>query len=87
MKIFEYIEKPEKIKRLKIVCLIVLAVVVALDFPIPRDHAAYWWDVMPGFDAVYGLISCLVIIFGSKAIGKLGIVRQENYYQEDEDDD
>ncbi len=87
MKIFELIEKPEKLKRLKAGCIIMLVFIVAVDFFVPRHHSIFWWDDLPGFDALYGIVSCLLIIFVSKTIGHLGIMQPEDYYHETEEDE
>ncbi|MCP4751240.1 MAG: hypothetical protein GY866_10120 [Proteobacteria bacterium] len=84
---FEYIEKPEKIKRLKVACFLLLALIFLADFPIPRDHVHFWWDGIPGFDAVYGFFACVLIIVVSKTLGHLGIMQNEDYYQEDDNGD
>ncbi len=87
MKPFAYIEQPEKIKRLKIACCLVLVIVLAADFFIPRHHIVFWWDSVPGFDAVYGFVSCIVIIAVSKTIGHMGIMQQEDFYEKDAEND
>lgn len=82
MKIFEYIEKPEKIKKLKLFCYIVLGLIALADILVPSDHDYFWWDEIPGFNAVFGLVACIIIIVVSKFIGHRGIMQDENYYKE-----
>ncbi len=57
-----------------------LAVFVA-DFFVPREHTAFFWDAIPGWSALFGFVSCVAIIFGSKLLGQQGrIMRREDYY-------
>jgi hypothetical protein len=44
------------------------------------DHAHFGFEDFPAWGSLYGLISCVVIIVGSKALGKLWLSRPENYY-------
>ncbi|WP_282610171.1 hypothetical protein [Pelagibius sp. Alg239-R121] len=59
----------------------VLVVIVFADFLVLRDHGEYFWDLLPGWGAGFGFVSCVVIIFVSKFIGHQGgIMRDEDYY-------
>ncbi len=87
MKPAKIIEKIGNIKRLRLYCCLVLMVVVLIDFFVPRDHVVFWWDDFPGFDAIYGFVSCVLIILVSKTIGHMGVMQNEDYYQEDNVDD
>lgn len=40
----------------------------------------YPWDYVPGFYALFGLVSCWLIVVVSKAIGTYGVFRAEDYY-------
>ncbi|EPE96584.1 hypothetical protein [Rhizobium grahamii] len=60
---------------------LVLVLVVIADFLVPREHAEYLWDRVPGWSAVYGLGSCVLLIFVSKFLGhRGGLMRREDYY-------
>lgn len=87
MKIFEIIEKPEKLKKLKIFCYVFLALIALADMLIPSHHVYFWWDEIPGFNAVFGLLACVLIVFVSKFIGHLGIMQSEDFYKEGGHDD
>ena len=54
------------------------------EFVLPRlfvsDHAHFWFEDLPAWGSIYGLVSCLLIIVVSKLLGKLWLTRQENYY-------
>ena len=43
-------------------------------------HGHFWFENLPGWGAIYGLFSCMVIIVVSKLIGKALLLRREEYY-------
>ena len=46
-----------------------------------RAHGEFFWDLLPGWGAGFGFLSCVAIIFVSKFFGKQGgIMRDEDYY-------
>jgi hypothetical protein len=48
---------------------------------VPRQHAEYLWDRLPGWSAVFGFGSCALLIFVSKFLGHQGgLMRREDYY-------
>jgi hypothetical protein len=49
------------------------------------EHDQHWWNVIPGFYIIFGFIGCLLIIFLSKAYGKLLVQRKKNYYLDEYD--
>ncbi|MBN9987526.1 hypothetical protein HFN88_11730 [Rhizobium laguerreae] len=60
---------------------LVLVLIVIADFLVPREHAEYPWDRLPGWSAVYGFLSCVLLIFVSKFLGRrAGLMRREDYY-------
>ena len=68
-------------KRLFYATLIALAlseVVVSRLFY--TDHPHFWFEDLPGWGSIYGLVSCVAIIVVSKILGKLWLMRPENYY-------
>ena len=65
------------------ICCLILALLVLCDALLldkAKAHTAV--ENMPGFWSVFGFVSCVVIIFVSKWFGKLGITRQEDYYDQ-----
>ena len=44
------------------------------------DHAHFWFEDLPAWGSIYGLVSCVVIIVVSKLLGKLWLMRREDYY-------
>ena len=58
-----------------------LVLIVIADFLVFREHAEYLWDRLPGWSAVYGFGSCVLLIFVSKLLGHQGgLMRREDYY-------
>jgi hypothetical protein len=58
-----------------------LVLVVVADFLVSREHAEYPWERVPGWSAVYGFASCVLLIFISKFLGHQGgLMRREDYY-------
>jgi hypothetical protein len=60
---------------------LVLVLIVIADFLVSREHAEYLWDSLPGWSAVYGFVSCVLLIFVSKFLGhRVGLMRREDHY-------
>jgi len=70
-----------KSKRVKRLCGLIL-LLMALDVFAPRHHAHFFWDSIPGFSAVFGLIACAVLVFFSKGIGHAFLMKREDYYDD-----
>ncbi len=63
--------------------IVVLALVFVADFFVPRHHVEFFWDAIPGWAAVFGLVSCVLIIVVSKFLGHQGgLMKDEDYYDE-----
>ncbi len=45
------------------------------------SHAAFVWQKIPGFSAIYGFVGCILIIVLSKALGHHWLQREEGYYE------
>ncbi|HDJ23564.1 MAG TPA: hypothetical protein ENF17_06725 [Candidatus Aminicenantes bacterium] len=39
-----------------------------------------WWLRIPGFFILFGLVGCLFLIIGAKALGQAGLLKDEDYY-------
>ena len=53
-----------------------------IDLFVPRHHG-FWWEYWPGFSAVYGLVSCVLIIVVSKFLGHQGgLMKGEDFYDD-----
>ena len=81
MNIIKVIESLRR-KGVKKIAYIVLILVIITDFFIPRHEIHFIGDQIPGFWSLFGFIACILIILISKWIGHLGIMQDENYYNE-----
>ena len=75
-----WLVRPENIRKIWIGSIIVLAVLVLLDLVIEK-HPHFAVESIFGFGAWYGFIACVVLVFGSKALGKL-LKRPDTYYDD-----
>lgn len=57
-----------------------LALLVLADLFTPREHLLFGLEALPGFSALYGLLSCVLIIWVSKLLGHAGLMKSEDYY-------
>jgi len=61
-----------------------LALLVLIEAVAPRflyhDHAHFPFEDWPAFGSIYGFFACAAIIVVSKLLGKLWLMRPENYY-------
>ena len=78
LKIIE-IFRTKTIKRISYATLILI---ILIDFFIPRHEIHFFGDGIPGFWSLFGFVACILIILISKWIGHLGIMQDENYYNE-----
>ena len=69
-------------KTMKKIAYAVLIFIIIMDFFIPRHEIHFFGDEIPGFWSIFGFIACILIILISKWIGRLGIMQDENYYNE-----
>ncbi|MEX0593811.1 MAG: hypothetical protein WD115_03475 [Balneolaceae bacterium] len=61
--------------------LIILTIgTLIAEFTLLADYDSHWWNSIPGFYAIWGFMSCIIIIYVSKWIGKLFLFRDESYY-------
>ena len=80
MALEKYFENPENMKKIKKLACIVLFLLIPVDFFIHRDHVSFFWDKIPGFNALYGFISCAITLIVSKWIGKYWLSKPEDFY-------
>lgn len=74
------VEAIRKSRRARRLLYAVLSLVVLVDFFVPREHVFFPWEAIPGFSALYGWISCVLIIVVSKLLGHFWLMKRENYY-------
>ncbi len=70
----------KRTQTLKWIFFVLLAIVFVSDFLVERHHLEFPWDNIPGFSALYGFISVVIIIIISKVIGAILITKKEDYY-------
>ena len=58
----------------------ILVLLVMVDFIIPRHDVHFFGDKIPGFWSLFGFTACVVIIIVSKWLGKIGLMKDEDYY-------
>ena len=64
-----------------VVFLAALALILGADFLVSREHGVFFWDRVPGWSALYGLVSCVLIILATKFLGqKCGLAKRPDYY-------
>ena len=85
MKFLErHLEDPVRLTRMKRWFYAGLTGLALSEFAAPHlfhaEPAAFWFEDLPAWESLYGLVSCVVIIAGSKLLGKLWLMRRENYY-------
>jgi len=78
------LEDPVRWRRIKRCLVAALATLAAAETAVPllfeMDHAHFWFEDIPAWGSLYGLVSCLAIIVASKILGKLWLTRSESYY-------
>jgi hypothetical protein len=78
------LEDPVRFARLKRGFYAALAAIALAEVILPRlfpgEPAHFSFENIPAWGSLYGLISCVVIIVGSKALGKIWLMRRETYY-------
>jgi hypothetical protein len=84
MKFTRFLEKIEKHPEiLKGLGLIAIGSLIIFDtLWVSKEHAHTSFEKIPAFWSIFGLISCGVVIIFSKWLGHLGIMKQENFYDE-----
>ncbi len=78
------LEDPVRFTRIKRCCYAVLAAIALAEIVLPRifygGHHHFSFESFPAWGSIYGLVSCAVIIVGSKLIGKVWLMRREDHY-------
>ena len=83
MKISKFLEfLVSKARILRWIMYGVLVSLVVLDLLTPPKYQRFPWDDIGGFGAVYGFVSCVLIIIVSKALGYAMLYRSEDYYED-----
>lgn len=73
-----WLVRPSTIRLLWVLFIAILALTVVPDFFI-EHHAEFGMEGTFGFGAWFGFASCVVLVFGSKALGRF-LKRRDSYY-------
>lgn len=76
-------DHPKNIRRIIQALTICCAVLFFLDAVIHR-HTDHPWETLFGFYAIYGFISCVILVLLAKELRKL-IMRSERFYSSEEE--
>ena len=80
----QHLEDPVRRRRLKRWFYTGLAALALSEAAAPRlfhtEPGHFWFEDIPAWGSVCGFVSCVVIIVVSKLLGRLGLMRRENYY-------
>jgi hypothetical protein len=71
-------DDPKNVKRLLGIFYASLVVLLVVDFFIHK-HAEFPWEDAPNFFAVYGFVSCVLLIYIAKVL-RIFIKKDEKYY-------
>lgn len=73
-----WFDDPKNVQKIvrTLVALCVASVVAELFF---EKHTHYDWEQFPGFDALYGFVSCVLLVLAAKQLRKV-LMRDEDYY-------
>ena len=80
----KHLEDPVRFARIKRWFYAVLVVAALAEIVLPHifrgGESHFSFEDFPAWGSLYGLISCVAIIVVSKLIGKLWLMRREDYY-------
>jgi hypothetical protein len=79
-----WLAQPKTIRRLWVGLGLVLALTL-IGEPLVETHPHFAVDSLPGFNAIYGFLTCAAMIVLAKAIGFV-LKRPETYYSDRTDD-
>jgi len=58
---------------------VLLGLCLVGEYAVPH-HGEYWWSSIPLFYGIFGFVGCVLIIAASKGLGKLFLLKKEDYY-------
>lgn len=64
------------------IMLAIMALLVVADLAVPSHYDRFFWESIGGFGAVYGFVSCVLIIVVSKWLGYAFLYKPEDYYDD-----
>lgn len=79
----KWLEDPGRLKRLKRAFFISLVLIALMEISVISvfhlGHGHFWFENLPAFGSLYGFASCVLIIAGSKFLGRW-LMKKEDYY-------
>ncbi len=75
-----WLVRPDTIRMIWIISIIVLALTVLADFVVSH-HPYFGIDGTFGFGAWFGFGACVILVLGSKVLGAI-LKRQDSYYDD-----
>ncbi len=84
MRELKLFDDSKNVKRLLVIFYASLVVLLIVDFFIHK-HADFPWEEAPNFFAVYGFVSCVLLIFIARILRPM-IMRDEDFYESPNDD-
>lgn len=76
----DFLDNPKNVKRIVHALVVSCIILFALDFVLHR-HTQHPWEEAFGFYAIYGFVSCVILVLLAKELRKL-IMRSEDFYQQ-----
>ena len=79
----KHLEDPVRFRRMKRWFYAGLAALACIEVAAPLWYATpahFWFEDLPAWGSLTGVVSCVLIIIVSKLLGKLWLLRQEHYY-------
>jgi hypothetical protein len=80
----KHLEDPARFTHVKRWFYLGLAAIVLAEIVLPRilpaGESHFPFEDFPGWGSLYGFVSCVAIIVVSKLLGKLWLMRDEDYY-------
>ena len=73
-----WLDRPRSVDKIIRAVAVICLAVLAADF-FYEKHGHYSWEEWPGFYALFGFLSFVVIDIGGKGLRKL-VMRDEDYY-------
>ena len=73
-------------KHVYILAIVAMAAATIVEALFAHPHYSNFWDVIPGFDILFGLVGCAALIIVAKIIVAPLIQKDENYYEGGEDE-
>jgi len=80
----KHLDDPARFGRIKRWFYVCLSVVAVAEIVLPRvfggGESHFSFEDLPAWGSGYGFLSCVAIIVVSKLVGKLWLMRREDYY-------